>query len=456
MFLRRLRLRNVRSIEALDMSFERGENAPRMWTFILGENGVGKSTVLRAIALASAGGEALPEILGEPDWWLRQGCDTASIELEISTAQNKRRVVRLAIRRGEGVRKLLAENSATLEELDAALSHSSRNYFVVGYGVSRRRSSDTPLTTAGSYRNNRAQNVATLFSGDATLVSIEQWAMDLDYRRGQQGLAAVREALNALLPDVRFDGVDKERRQLRFDTADGSLPLTLLSDGYQAMAAWCGDLLFRITETFADQQNPLNARGLLLIDELDLHLHPLWQRQLVSFLNATLPRFQIVATTHSPLTVHQAGEGELFVLRRSTAKSPSVLDPYEGAPNRLLLHQLIQSPIFGLDTLDSPPVARLRQELRTLKGLPPTDAATIRRDSDLVPTITAAPVPQAQRARRIREIKKELESAPDWNSIPNYLQPTNKLLARIAGELSSPDRGAVAARRPKSGARSKS
>ena len=59
------------------------------------------------------------------------------------------------------------------------------------------------------------QNVSTLFTGSATLVSLEQWAIDLDYRRGTRGLEVVRRALDSLLPDVRFEGIDKERRRLQ-------------------------------------------------------------------------------------------------------------------------------------------------------------------------------------------------------------------------------------------------
>ena len=85
---------------------------------------------------------------------------------------------------------------------------------------------------------------------------------------------------------VRFD----------FQTMDGTVTLGELSDGYQNLAAWIGDLLYRITEAFAHHRQPLHARGLLLIDEIDAHLHPAWQRKLREFLTAKLPNFQIIAT----------------------------------------------------------------------------------------------------------------------------------------------------------------
>ena len=441
MFLRRLRLKNIRSIAQLDMSFNGANASGRPWTFVLGENGTGKSTILRSIALALAGSEALPQLLGDHDWWIREGETQAEIAVEIATAKNERRTARLVFVRGATTLRFLTDNRETLEEINSALARAARNYFVVGYGVARRPPMEmrSPQSVTSSvYRTDRAQNVSTLFTGSATLVSLEQWAIDLDYRRGARGLEVVRTAMDSLLPDVQFEGIDKERRRLRFRTPDGVLPLDLLSDGYQAMAAWCGDLLYRITETFANYEKALSARGLLLIDEIDLHLHPLWQRELVLFLRQTIPNFQVVATTHSPLTVHQAGEGELFVLRRENPRSPAAIHPFEGAPNTFLLHQLIQSPLFGLDTLESPQTARLQNEIRASRGLP-------------TPKTTLRVVPAKATVRSKTSVRKQeaaVSSLMDARDVPDYLKPTNRLLERIVTEISStansaPGRGAV-------------
>jgi len=418
----------------LNISFSDADGKVRPWTFVLGENGAGKSTVLRAIALALAGSEALPEILGDLDWWIRQDQDTAMIEIVMATAANEQREATLHFKRGSGTLRFLTENQATLRDLDDALRHAARNYFVVGYGVNRRVAPEGGQISGHSsvYRTSRSQNVATLFSANSSLVSLEQWAIDLDYRLGEKGLALVRNALDRLLPDVTFAGVDKDNRRLRFRTPDGTLPLDLLSDGYQAMAAWCGDLLFRITETFRNYDNALNARGLLLIDELDLHLHPIWQRELVSFLRATLPKFQVVATTHSPLTVHQAGESELFVLRRETDRSGAMLEQFKGTPNTLTLAQLIESPIFGLDTVDSPQTAEVRRNIRAVKGLPVGDRSG--RAATIKPAATAA-----GRASQIRSLEARLSDMPDRSAVPDYLEPTNRLLERIASELKGGD-----------------
>jgi predicted ATPase len=418
MFLQRLRLRNIRSLGDLELAFSHPDGKSRSWTYILGENGTGKSSVLRAIALIMAGGDALYELVGEPDDWIRLGAGEAGIEVNFATQAGEARHASLTFKRGLKLADFVELNRAALEQLDSALERAERNYFVVGYGVTRRPTGDERSSfafTSSRFRSLRARATATLFSPDASLISLEQWAMDLEYRRGKSGLSAVQTALDTLLPDVEFSRIDRERRRVLFRTPDGELPLAALSDGYQAMAAWCGDLLWQITETFPDYRDPLKARGLLLVDELDLHLHPVWQRRLVSFLKKTLPNVQVVVTTHSPLTVHQAGEGELFVLRRD--KNGVTASGYEGAPNRLMLHQLLQSPLFGLTTLDSPQVEDIRDELRDLQGVGRDDP----------------PDPAAQ--RRIRNLKRRLNDVPEWRETQPYLQRTNEVLEQIANEL---------------------
>lgn len=428
MFLRHLHLENIRSIEKLDLSFN-AQQAARNWTYLLGENGTGKSSILKAIGLVLAGSESIFELVGNPDDWIRLGMEEASIALEFSTQDGEMRHASVTFKRGSGTSQFVRTNGEALDQIDRAIFRSERNYFVVGYGVVRHALGPSVRGAAfeSSSRSPRTRAVATLFNVDTALVSLEGWAMDLEYRRGSDGLHAVRSALDKLLPDVHFQGIDRENRRLMFATPDGVLPLAALSDGYQAMAAWCGDLLFQITETFQDYKDPLKARGLLLVDEIDLHLHPVWQRRLVSFIRDTLPNVQVVVTTHSPLTIHQAGDGELFVLRRTGDGHGAALSAFEGAPNKLMLHQLLQSPLFGLETLDSPQTEAVRDELRSLKG---------------VGLETGAPNEEAQ--KRIGELERKLEDVPTWRQTRPGLERTNDVLEQVTRELAKMSGGDAA------------
>ncbi|USR02401.1 AAA family ATPase [Sphingomonas aerolata] len=420
MFLRRLTLENIRSIEALTLDFSGGREG-RQWTYLLGENGTGKSSVLKAIALVMAGSESIYDLVRNPDEWIRLGKNTARIAVDFATQEGEVRHAEVTFSRGAKASEFIKRNTESLERVDRAVAKSDRNYFVVGYGVVRHAlgpsARGTALEAMPRSFASRTRAVSTLFNLDTALVSLESWAMDLEYRRGPQGLSAVRSALDKLLPDVRFSRIDREERRLLFETPDGELPLGALSDGYQAMAAWCGDLLFQITENFQDYRDPLMARGLLLVDEIDLHLHPVWQRRLVSFIKETLPNVQVVVTTHSPLTIHQAAEGELFVLRR-VGQRGAALFPFEGAPNRLMLHQLLASPLFGLETLDSPQVEEARDELRSLTG------------------VGADPAPSSVATReRIDALKTILSDVPSWREARPGLERTNLVLEEVTREL---------------------
>jgi hypothetical protein len=237
--------------------------------------------------------------------------------------------------------------------------------------------------------------------------------MDLDYRHAA-GFDIVRDAIDALLPGITLSHIDRDRRELVFDTPDGQIPYRLLSEGYQNVAAWTGDLLLQITEVFGDLADPFSARGLLLIDEVDLHLHPKWQRGLMQFVQTRFPNFQIVATTHSPLTVHQAGDGELFFLRRRDPSVPAELHAYEGAPRDLMLHQLLTSPLFGLTTLDSRPVEQMKNEYRAL------------RDSE-----TRSPEAEAE----LERLSDELKDLPDWSEGIEGQDELKSLLRDVRTEL---------------------
>ena len=115
MFLNRLVLENVRSTEHLDLSFADHDGKTRKWTYLLSENGCGKTTILRAAALVLAGSDALSELLLQPDSWIRNGQSTALLEADLTTARGEERTVRLELKRGEGLRELYIRNGDSLK-----------------------------------------------------------------------------------------------------------------------------------------------------------------------------------------------------------------------------------------------------------------------------------------------------------------------------------------------------
>ncbi len=357
MFLKNIQLINFKCHENLFLDFSTGEEAKlpvRKTTFLTGENGTGKTALLQAIALVTGGSEALWLAPGLPNDYIKQDKSFCEITATIATAQGEERTLSLRMEQNAAVAKIVADARVTLFPMDAALRHTHRSYLTAGYGSGRRLDTDqrTGFTVS---RNPRYAAIHSLFSKDSLLRPLDEWTHDAQYGSGtvDQSIQALKEALHIFLPaEVRFQGLSDNGRFL-FGTPDGLLHLEALSNGYQQTVAWVSNLLYHITRTFGDYKNPLSARGLLLIDEIDLHLHPAWQRQLHSFLSKGLPNFQIIATTNSPLTAQQAATDELYTLRREAGSGiclvPSGSDPFS------MLHPLLITSVAEPDTVSTPP-----------------------------------------------------------------------------------------------------
>ena len=321
MFLKKIKLTNFKNHAQLALDFSTTDavkNPVRKTTFVTGENGAGKSALLQAIAIVTGGSEALRHLPGLPDTYIRHGADEASIEAIVTTAQGEERALSLLLKRGETTGDAAQRARTTLAPVDAALRHTHRSYFVAGYGSGRRvdpaMAWAIALYPSGSTRYAAVQS---LFNRDALLRPLPAWAADVLGRGGTEAMDTLAAAINAFLPEaVRFHFIT-ESGTVMFTTPDGLLPLEQLSNGYQQTVAWVGDLLYHVIRSFGDYKNPLSARGLLLIDEADLHLHPAWQKQLYAFLKNGLPQMQVIASTYSPVTTGEASEDEIVHLERS-------------------------------------------------------------------------------------------------------------------------------------------
>lgn len=367
MFLKHISLQNFKCLEDIQLSFTNDEDHIRKWTLILGENGTGKSNFLKAVALVTAGSNAIGQLLGDANSWIRNGSDSCTINAILETKKGEERKISLRINKDSNLSEIIHLNNTALNLIDNAIDNAQRNYFVVAYGASRRLSDENSMNLEKeSY--GRFNNIKNLFFNSYTLNPLASWIIDLDYQSGADGIRLIKDTLNDFLPGTRFNSIDKLKKRVLFETADGIVPLEQLSDGYQNMAAWIGDLLYRVTQTFRDYKKPLEARGLLLIDEIDLHLHPKWQRKLLEFISNKLPNFQVIAATHSPLTAQQADEGELYALKRDAKTCKISIIPFVGSPKSLLVNQLLMTPIFGLETDESLEVEKTKKTYDELKS----------------------------------------------------------------------------------------
>lgn len=141
--------------------------------------------------------------------------------------------------------------------------------------------------------------------------------------KNRERFLQVKGTLEELLPDVESIGIGEPQGpdlppRLLFKTPYGEVEIRQLGYGYQSLIAWVVDFAARMYQTYPDSPNPLAEPAVCLVDEIDLHLHPSWQRKLMRFLSDRFPKTQFIATAHSPLIVQAAEEigANVVLLRR--------------------------------------------------------------------------------------------------------------------------------------------
>ena len=159
-------------------------------------------------------------------------------------------------------------------------------------------------------------------------------------------LEAVRAALMLFMPD--FTNLTVRRNPLRMEVEKNGKPLTVnqLSDGEKCLMALVGDLARRMSIANPARENPLEGEGVILIDEIDLHLHPKWQRMIIPKLLEVFPNAQFIISTHSPHVITQVQPESLFLLKQTdsgiVAEQPT--ESYGKSVERIL------EDLMGLET----------------------------------------------------------------------------------------------------------
>ena len=130
---------------------------------------------------------------------------------------------------------------------------------------------------------------------------------DLDYK--DKSLEAVRIAISSMLDECsNLRVVRKPRLEMKIDKGAISVNVTQMSDGEKCTMALFGDLARRLTLANPNKSNPLLGEGVVLIDEIELHMHPAWQRKVLKKLKSTFPNIQFIITTHSPIVLSEADD----------------------------------------------------------------------------------------------------------------------------------------------------
>ncbi|MEV8517587.1 AAA family ATPase [Dactylosporangium sp. NPDC051484] len=419
-----LRLENIGPFRHLHVRFA------DEWTVLLGDNGAGKSTVLRALAFALCGGSVLP---GEADHLLMAGRKGGVIDVTVGET----RYVTSLLRERTGVRvKTAAPTPVETGEM-LALG------FPAFRGVSRKAPTgprEERVLGVGHPSDLEALRTGAV---DTRLDELQQWLINLavvhraddlfgDADRAGERIDSVFALWERLMPgmQMRYAGLNTDRWEVLVSLNGSTVPLRTFSQGALSTVSWVGTLVRRLVDRYRGGADELAAMpALVIVDELDAHLHPEWQRLIVPRLREALPNVQVIATTHSPLIVGALEPGEVLTLHRDHAGHGSVEQAEEFRGWRA--DQILTSPAFGLDTSRDAKTERDLEEYQTALGERPVNpelferVANLPRSGETAIEREAAELVDAGLRERLAELPDERRAA--------LVRQAAKYLRRVRG-----------------------
>jgi len=272
--------------------------------YFLGENGVGKTVLLQAILLG---------VVNEKN--------------EITTKYPD------------------VEEFVFMDDFRAIKSYSN----IFAYGISRFRSSPKYTDDYG---------YATLFDHDTYLTNPEEWLKDIQRKEllGKSSIS-LNDVMQMLTEIINFEGnefkivYNSNNDKFEFIEKDTPTKFEHLADGYRSVLVWLCDLLHRLSTNQPFVKNIKYFGGIVLIDEIDMLLHPKWEYSIVKQLRNKLPNIQWFFTTHSPMLILGASEDAVFYKLYKEAGQTKISEQWKCSDiNNMLANSIITSPLFDLET----------------------------------------------------------------------------------------------------------
>ncbi|GAA4761499.1 MULTISPECIES: AAA family ATPase [Flavobacterium] len=339
------------------------------WTIILGDNGTGKTTLLKI----------LDKLQPDP-----KSVDNNGIEIFIPkyfiggiTNDNKLILEDLKAKKID----LILELISSKKKSKITISSKTNNYslynsdfketFILSYGASRRMSKNQSLqTSVRSFTN-------SLFDDSIELINAEEWFLQKEYAvlkssrsskpKFEREFNLVKELLIDILPDVtdihsRTFDEEISKPSIEVETSFGWINIRNLSFGYQTLSALIVDIAANMMEKYPDSNNPLGEPVIILIDEIDLHLHPKWQREVLDKFSTYFPNAQFIVTAHSPLIAQAAQDknANIVVCRKEGDKV--VIDNKPENVKGWRIDQILTSDLFEVSSSQSNKIEKLRDE----------------------------------------------------------------------------------------------
>lgn len=399
MYIRSLNIERIRSIDQFTMSFEEGKEAG--WHVILGANGAGKSTIVRSLAAVLTGPEEIGQV--RPYWeeWLQHGQTDGNIRIELSfqkefdsigpTRPPKKPIINEFQLTRNG--KVSLSSNADAKTLRPSTFNWGNNagWFSAAYGPFRRFTGGNKDWDKLFFSAPKAGAHLSVFGEDVALTEALEWLKDLDRKRLKEKESSPSESeseyifnnvkafLNGsgLLPhSAILESVNIDGDPVFTDGNGRTVKVIQLSDGYRSILSLTFELLRQLIRSFGayrvfSNDGPIKVPGVVIIDEVDAHLHPSWQTEIGAWFTTNFPNIQFIVTTHSPLVCRAAEKGSIWHLSAPGSTEPS------GKVSDLVYNRLINgnildaygTEVFGRNTSRSETGNRKMRRLAELNAL---------------------------------------------------------------------------------------
>jgi energy-coupling factor transporter ATP-binding protein EcfA2 len=381
MYISTIEITNLRAIKhvLIDLKSKPG------WHVLLGDNGSGKSTVVRAISLALIGPSDSKAIRINPIEWLRSGEQEGNVILEILMDKRYDRGTAKRITDGKkihfGIEFIrnpsnsipgieIQERKIPQSELPAKNYNWSNKggWFGVAYGPFRRFTGGNRDWDRLYLASPRAGAYLSAFGEDVALTEPLDWLKSLHVQRLEANTASVtidglRQLINStdFLPHgARMDEVDSEGIFF-IDGNQQRVSVTQLSDGYRSVLSFMFELVRQLIRVYGEElvfdayfrkNTAIDLPGVVIVDEIDSHLHPTWQTRIAEWFTNYFPKLQFIITTHSPLICRGAEKGSIWKLPKPGEEQHKGLQIEGVERDRLLYGNVLDAygtELFGKD-----------------------------------------------------------------------------------------------------------
>ncbi|MGV3588505.1 MAG: AAA family ATPase [Adhaeribacter sp.] len=321
------------------ISFTNQDNKPAKWTVILGENNTGKTSLLKTIAdlaAVKAPFEQVDDSVKLVPFNLVRSIEN-NTSANINPPEDFSVFCNILILENESKNYINHNNFSIYNNLStsqedslmqwgfskhlwkAAQIKDLEHFKIFSYGINRKMGKNNLSDIEFKDKYN-------IFSNDIDLINAEEWLLQTDYavKNGSKNAVERLDKIKAFLisgvlpgvKDFKFTTNEELKNYVELLTDYGWTKISDLGYGYQTSIAWLVDLAKKMFDRYPKSENPLAEPAIVLVDELDLHLHPQWQREIIQFLDKQFPNTQFIVTTHSPIIIQSAENINLVLLVR--------------------------------------------------------------------------------------------------------------------------------------------